>query len=400
MIESATSDRSSAFLVELQEQYYALTGEPLPTFTDDGIEFLAERVARGLANSESDYERRKSERYDFLRKVGAEVPSPYEDPIAYSAIKELSDEIHVAVDLLGLKLTSKPVIGTLPLHDINARTVLIPESTEHLVLFDSGLFTFFFLFSKAIAQAFPTVDDGNGKLKTDLSTEAIKNHVGKNPDVGTRFIQAVGGYLMGRPSSAPQYFASTLHNLISDYFINSLELFILGHEYGHVVAGHLSSDTPTAAMIPSSSNSPEALEFSWNQEYEADLYGAVLSIAAMNAKYSEGEGSVLRFAEGEGGVLRFAGSELFFGAVDIVDRAMSTIAFGHPESRRLSFTHPPALERRLTIRRSLPKIMSREAATLIVDMGEAIEDAIEALWQEAMPEFLKVYERTAGSQDA
>jgi hypothetical protein len=387
MTESAPADDSATFLVQLQEQYYAAVGGTPRVFTQEGMQYASEALARGLyPSNESDHNERAAEMYKSMKQAIADTPSPYEDPINYSIMKGLSFEIQSAIDLLGLKLTSRPVIGTLPLHDINARTVLIPGSTEHLVLFDHGLFVFALLLAKAIAQAFPIRDGQNGQgdqIILDLSREAIVGNITENPAVSRRFIQALSGYIMGRPSNAPQYFTTPFYTHISQFMINSLELFILGHEYGHVIAGHLSAETPTAALLPDAANSAEAVEYSWKQEYEADFYGEVLSIVAMNEKFKDA-GDAMKF--------KYAGSELFFGAVDAVDRAISTIAYGHDRSRRASFTHPPSSQRRLNIRQSLPGIMQSEHAASAVQMGEIIEDAMEVLWQAAMPTFLNLYE--------
>ena len=386
MTESAPADHSATFLVHLQEQYYAAVGERARVFTEDKVRYASEALARGLyPNNKSDHNARAAEMYKSFEQAIADRPSPYEDPIDYSIMKGLSLEIESAIDLLGLDLTSRPVIGTLPLHDINARTVLIPGSTEHLVLFDRGLFTFALLLAKAIAQAFPIRDGQDDQIIVDLSREAIAGHIAQNPNVSTRFIQALGGYIMGRPSKAPQYFATPFYNYISEFMISSLELFILGHEYGHVVAGHLTAEAPTAALLPDAADSAEAVEYSWKQEYEADFYGEVLSIVAMNKRFKDASDAIK---------FKYAGSELFFGAVDTVDRAISTIAYGHDKSRRVSFSHPPSSQRRLNIRQSLPEIMRSEHVASAVEMGEILEDAMEVLWQAAMPTFLNVYERT------
>lgn len=390
MTESAPADNSAAFLVQLQEQYYATVGERPRVFSEDNLRHASEALARGLyPDDQSEHSARAAEMYKSFERAIADRPSPYEDPIDYSIIKRLSSEIESAIDLLGLNFTSRPVVGTLPLHDINARTILIPGSTDHLVLFDRGLFTFALLLAKVIAQAFPTEEGPGDRIRVDLSREAVAGHIAQNPEVRTRFIQALGGYIMGRPSRAPQYFATPFHSYISQFMISSLELFILGHEYGHVVAGHLSAEAPTAALLPDAADSAEAIEYSWKQEYEADFYGAVLSIVAMTKRFED------HFKDASDAIkFRYTGSEIFFGAVETVDRAVSTIAYGHDKHRRVSFSHPPSSQRRRNIRQALPEIMRSEHVALAVQMGEILEDTMELLWQAAMPTFLNVYERT------
>lgn len=410
MTDSLVSEQSTALLILLQQYHYAAAGLPLPRFTEDNIRDIARRITPGFANKESGYELEESAIRDFLRRTAAQVSSPYEKPIEYMAMKGVSDSIQAAVDSLGLELTSTPVIGTLPLPDINARTMPVPDSTEHLVLFHHGLITFALMISKAIVQTFPVIQksDGNafsygtGRVSLsisdvserafDLSAEGIRTHIIDNPSISARFIEAIDGFI--NTSLPPQYVASPIYSLASGLVIDSMELFVFGHEYGHIVARHISADTPTAAMLPDSADSPRALNYSWEQEYEADRYGLVLSVAAMDAKYAK------EYAAEEESAFSYAGSELFFGAMEVIDRAISTVKYGHPEGRRSSATHPPASERRLNLRRSLTELIRPEAAVAVIRMGAAIEVAIEALWQEAMPTFRGEYERRTGSNSA
>jgi hypothetical protein len=402
--EPVASEQSSALLVLLQQYHYAAAGIPLPNFTDDDSRYIAGRIAPGFTNSESGHEAEESAIRDFLRKTAAQVSSPYEKPLEYMIMKRVSDSIRVAVDSLGLELTSMPVIGTLPLPDINARTVQVPDSAEHLVLFHHGLLMFALMFSKAIVQTFPVMKeaDGNGLFDLsisdvservfDLSAKAIRKHVAENPSICARFIEAIDGFI--NVNIPPQYVARPIYSLASGLLIDSLELFVLGHEYGHILARHISANTPAAAMMPSSADSPKALNYSWAQEYEADRYGLILSVAATDEKYAT------EYVMEQESAFSYAGSELYFGAVDVIDRAISTLTYGHAKGRRSSATHPPASARRLNLRRSLVKIVRPGAAYAVVRMGAAIEIAIEALWEEAMPTFLREYEQRAGSHDA
>ena len=58
--------------------------------------------------------------------------------------------------------------------------------------------------------------------------------------------------------------------------LNSLELFIVGHEYGHIFAGHLDN----AILVKSMFGDDEFSKIipDWQMEYEADFYGVNLLV--------------------------------------------------------------------------------------------------------------------------
>jgi|SRR5215204_2791038 len=105
-----------------------------------------------------------------------------------------------------------------------------------------------------------------------------------------------------------------------------MECFILLHEYGHILKGHLSSDHITALEMDNGESQIAAFHTRWNHEYEADAF----AVARMMAT---GTGT-LRMSD----VAVWPGLLLsFFGLVETVALDLSP--------SQLPATHPPAQER-------------------------------------------------------
>ena len=103
--------------------------------------------------------------------------------------------------------------------------------------------------------------------------------------------------------------------------------FFLGHEYGHIVRGHLDYPNHSPIALNGKVNIQE-LEHSWSRELAADEIGVHLSTVAMHY------GRQLSPAFGA------AGAELFLSTLNVMERAVSILRCGDDSALRLD-SHPP-----------------------------------------------------------
>src|SRR4051812_7837907 len=103
-------------------------------------------------------------------------------------------------------------------------------------------------------------------------------------------------------SPAPQYILEDrTAQLIASWLTQASELFILGHEYGHVICGHGTNKRMISSEI--ANENVKEVRFSWEQEFEADSVGLMLAM--------EYYGRIGNFAIG------YTGAEMFFSFSDI-----------------------------------------------------------------------------------
>jgi hypothetical protein len=372
----AGSERARQLLTALQERAYASAGRA-PNVYDGpfGARAAAQMVATHFGDRTPEEQRRIR---DQITRTAAEsvrqAPSRYEDPLMYSILVELASSIETAAAQTGMTVPHRPVLGSLPHGQVNALTILVPGTSEHIVLFESQMFLFASLLSKAVARAFPLTSRDGEWLSFSAQQADIERRIDSDPSVLRRFTEVVLAYAMtGRPGDAPQYVEDSPHGLIAGHLREALELFVLGHEYGHVIGGHLTTATRTAALLPGEDT--EALDYSWRQEHEADVYGAMLAVSAM-----------MRVKRLDG-ALSYWGSDLFFSAMDVMDRAVSLLRTGD-ERRQTLGSHPPADQRRAYLRRSMRQVLGDEAGGRLVGMGELVERVVAALWTRTRPAVL------------
>jgi hypothetical protein len=140
------------------------------------------------------------------------------------------------------------------------------------------LFLFALLLSKAVARAMPLrpTEDTGFSFSTDK--DHIRQRIDSDDSVVHRFADVLLAYAAtGRPGNAEQYFPEAHYGRLAEVLRNSMELFVMGHEYGHIILGHLSQ----AESTESTPSGAEEIRYSWTQEYAADFVGANLMLRAM-----------------------------------------------------------------------------------------------------------------------
>ncbi|KPC76740.1 hypothetical protein ADL35_21115, partial [Streptomyces sp. NRRL WC-3753] len=85
-----------------------------------------------------------------------------------------------------------------------------------------------------------------------------------------------------------------------------------------------------------------------------------------------------------------AGTELFFSACEVLERALSLLVEGRSEAHPVSPTHPPIAERRDALRTLLRDERQGESAIVL---GTAIQDIVDVLWEPTAPHLLGLLKR-------
>ena len=383
------SSRSKAldFLESIQGNVYRRIGRPpLPT-ADDLVnlqnhvleEALRARVP--FLDSEGIRKLRSEMRSSFEEDAGISMPTRYEDRLSYLMILDLAEEIEQVVRQLGYSMQKRPVIGTLTSGTLNAMALPVPSSDEYLVVFEGGIFDFANLMSNVVSLALPFRGMEQGNFSFSSRDRDVDRAIRERPDIPGRFQEVLLAYLLhGRANFAPPHSPEEPHAMLAGFLTHSMELFILGHEYGHIISGHL--DRPqkfVPALEGKGIKQVKEIEYGWTQELEADERGLELMLAAMRR-------------DGTDPALSYWGTELFFSCVEIVERGVSVIAKGK-ESERPPTWHPPPARRRENLRRKMKGSVGREAAKPAMEVGKTVQRIIENLWRTTRPSLRKLHEQ-------
>jgi len=334
-----------------------------PSFRENALE--------RMGGDESKADEFENENFELLEDADQKKPTPYEEPWTYQLMRGLAEQIETAANSILKPAPRLPTFGTLPLGQLNAMAFAVPDSTEHLIAFQHGVFGFANLLTKAVAASFPPKISGDG-ISFDADLPAIERALAADATPINRLDEFLGAYIVaGHPHAAQQYFLPQPFSYLAEIWLAGFELFIFGHELGHVAAGHL------AALQAQLRNlQPNALEVphpDWRLEFEADEIGQMLALKAVSERNVDLG-------------LSYCGVDLVFSAIELVDRAVSTLLYGEVRPAPETETHPPASRRREVTRHHL-SVFGEEQANAAVELASLLQQVLEAMWDRLEPRF-------------
>jgi hypothetical protein len=305
---------------------------------------------------------------DYLKKYGTvRPPTPYEDPNLYAVLLEMLDSIELTWKSHGFPASARILLGTLPTGTTNAMTFRLPQTKEYIIIFERGLFDFAYQMSALTAQVFPPIDLRRGWFASEVN---VDRGVEAHPELLDQFNQVLNAYLvLGDPRRivAPKIDNSRV--MTRALLLRSMELFALGHEYGHAAASHGDS------LGPNPSNDAST-RYNWDDEYGADRVGVSLMSSVIGDL-----------------PLSFWGAVSLFVCLEVFDRCRSILATGAFDPKATSPTHPPPLARaqqlRAVIREDRPGADTERA----IRLANSLDSFWSRMWQIAEPYWLAQYKK-------
>ena len=305
---------------------------------------------------------------DYLAKYGnVQPPTPYEDPNLYAVLLEMLDSIETEWKALGYKTPARLLLGTLPTGTTNALAIPVPQTNEHIIVFERGLFDFAFQMSKLAAIVFPPIDPSQGWFSRPVNVDlALK----AQPDLLEEFNRILHAYLvLGDPRRIASYAIDGSRVMTASVLLRSLQLFVLGHEYGHVATA------PGDNLGPNPSQDPE-IRRSWDREYGADRVGLSVMYSVM--------GNV---------PLTFWGPIHFFSCLEAFDRCRSILTRGAFDAKATSRTHPQNLLRAQQLRSVVRELRPGDETERAIQLANQIDSLWSRLWQLSEERWLRMYKQ-------
>jgi Zn-dependent protease with chaperone function len=243
-----------------------------------------------LGQAESDertrlIERLQAELLSQYDKTVARMPTRYSDWYTLWLIGERAKEIEQAASDLGhAAALPRALVGDVPTVCVNALAVPVPRSSQRLVLVQSGMVNSMWhamnLFVASIG-----IDTGGGP---DASLLVVRDRIGRRA-IALHFGNALGAAAGQIPEPVMQV-TPELIDLVGDLHRGAV-LFVLAHEYAHVILKHTESKTRNfSLMMARQPGAPasflvevEAAAKSREQEFAADKLGLELLVRAARA---------------------------------------------------------------------------------------------------------------------
>lgn len=351
-------------------------------------ELLRRHVTLLPADKAEDF---KTRFLDWVARMRAGSTSKYEDSFTLNSLSGMADELERAGrERLGWQMPERPLLGTLPTGRVNALTLLVPGTGEHVVLFESEFGSFAHLAAMAVADVLPVRRTPDGGAAISLDPEEVARGITQQPEKARRFGELVRAYLeTGIPTMAPQSFLDPVQTIWAAMLCHSVELFALGHEYGHILLGHLGERRPAAWLGGPSLSEAEELAYSNQEEVEADAKGISLSTAAVQI----GEKGKISNPVGLG----FLGADFYFTMTYVLERAIYLLRHGR-ERRMITLANgdrvpedAPVCWVRQVILRHLLDRNDTAAARDALQMAENVRRVVELLWSGLRPRLLEAH---------
>lgn len=365
---------SQIYLEELQSKFYTDGKQITDSFSFICDSGLLETMIKKW-NPDTDINEIKS----LMQKN--DLPTIYEDRGLYTILFNFIEEIELAAKDLSFDLPMRPLTGTLPSGKVNAMAIKVPDNNEFILVFERELFTFANLIAKIVAQSVPLTEEDNGGLGFSVRKEEVNNYLKSHQEVSNRFNELILAYILhGLPSAAPPYLLDKNPMVLTNVFRNSLELFVVGHEYSHILLGHVQN----GRMMMNNIQDLEVNEiiFNWENEHQADMLGLILMLNCMKKR-------------GFDLAISYAGADIFFSSVDIIEKSVSILKTGSEINIR-NHTHPPSSQRREFLRLSLDVFIGKseagkKAVKYAVNLAELFEYILKLHWDNITPLLYDAY---------
>ena len=380
-------------LEELQEEAYTrlrLSPSKINKVFYDSTEDVFDdllKQQKGIMTDEAIQKVRKELIELQLARKKIKLPTKYEVLTDYSLILSHAELIEKAIPYLGFMDQTtginyslkdlnmnivRPTFGTLPYGDLNAMAYSF-DNGEYLIIFESELLQFCNLITKIVARSFP-YEEKDGKIIYQFTEQTVLSKLESDEVILGRFQDLLINYLItGYATAAKQYYLEGAYLDLHAHLLESMETFIMGHEYSHILLRHIGSDQPQKNLTNAEKFK---MTYSWPEEYEADGLGLPLMLIG------------LRFIGKQNDFISYCGAELFFSAYEIIQRGACILKTGNDNfylrsdsSDGLLGSHPPPDMRRENLR----KLMKNNYGDKSIETSLIVEKIIKALWEKTKP---------------
>ena len=365
------------FLEQIQANGIRMFGYPLPEilFDDDWLRQFYDR--QGGFSPDQSFEEFSAQTKKLEAESRRSCPSRFEDAHWYSVVTRMAADLERSAAELELGTKHNYLFGTLNTQRVNGLILPVPNNPYYLILIETGLFGFANLIGKVVSLCFEWKQEENGMLLFSTDWEACRRRIDNDPEPAMRLFDLLIAYVVdGSPHGAAPYVVSRAVQTLATTFREGMEYFVLAHEIGHQVCGHM--ERPAKSLVVIADRQYDEAVTSWQQEFEADITGLSLTLHVMQRA-------------GYDITLSTCGIELFFSSLELVGKSLGMLRYGKITDDTGSATHPPLRFRKDALHRILAEADAESQAS--GKFSHLIEQILDALWQRIEPDFLLLHNK-------
>lgn len=256
------TDVAYRYLAKVQASEADDFGKAYPDFKEKNVQSpdLHDEAFRALGGSNAQLQAMKKFLDDQWKQP---LPTKYENPHLYVLVRILLDKLREPGAELHDGAAPSLRVGTLLKIGADAETLPVPQSDQHVVVMNRFLFT--------IIQELTKV--GVDSLRSDANADVLARRLGLLLDSFNTF--------SGRMPPPDADFRTTEEVLVVEKIAETLELFVLAHEFAHVLLKHENAASAELSLPGQPALRLPVVERSWRQEIEADVMGSQLVLRTL-----------------------------------------------------------------------------------------------------------------------
>jgi len=164
------------------------------------------------------------------------------------------------------QLSAKIFADEFPMEEINAHAVKVPEGNGYVFLLNSGLSLFIQLTTEILISQLRNIKVNNEgiiaeyKVKEETSKyfrDLIRNYINFE-----MFVPPRGEVIVNR---------GFLRSNMVCFLIEAICWFVLAHEFGHAILGHLNNEETFLISVAKTKKELSVISKNWKEEFAADL---------------------------------------------------------------------------------------------------------------------------------
>jgi hypothetical protein len=268
----------------------------------------------------------------LFREIGIDriaLPTRCEDLRSFFLTNRISQDVRtVATQMAGTQI-NKIVWGSLPVRGVNASAQKI--GGEYVVVMNQDLFAFLYSLLLTVDRTV-VIEKIGDHIRIGSSEEDFKNALRRSPSLLSNFVSLIVAF--SKKDSLPDIkFANELEAPLLMGQLNAIERFIVGHEFGHVILGHVDRGL-RMLVVPAASGGTYRVPSAgrdWAQELQADEVGQRLAFQIRASNESDPAKARPLFLEA---MADYAPS-LFFEIADTLDDGVFCKGTGEGSAREV-----------------------------------------------------------------
>ncbi len=244
------------------------------------LDAVMEKISRDLLDSLGHVEESELNYWERTLLEGKKdlldiVPTGIGNVAYQSVLNFLAKHAEQAATRLGYEVSEEVTVGVLPTGLVNGWAFTVPAGGL-IVAIDDGFFLYVYLLAKTVALFYKVSVNPRG-WQLSLAEEDIVQSVRTNEEASRWWLEAlVSAFVYRYPNIAPQHSLGDQRNLLAAELTTTVELFVVAHEYGHLISGHLARDRATSGRKLLNDVEVEGFDIAKEQELEADRIGLEL----------------------------------------------------------------------------------------------------------------------------